>query len=92
MSVICPPEVDTPLLQEELKTIPKKAKRIKTISGKLTPETIAKAIEKAIVKNTFMIVPGFMSKTSWLLHRLLNGYGTRLLTDLIIRFYRDEKR
>ncbi len=85
LSVICPPEVDTPFLQEELKTIPKKAKRIKKITGVLSADTIAKTIMKAILKRKFMIVPGFMGKTTWLLHRLLNGYGTRLLTDILIK-------
>ena len=85
LSVICPPEVDTPLLQEELKTIPKKAKRIKRITGVLSAEKVAQSIMKAILKNKFMVVPGFMSKTTWLLHRLLNGYGTRVLTDILIK-------
>ncbi len=85
LSVICPPEVDTPFLQEELKTIPVKAKRIKKITGVLSADTIAHAIMNAIIKKKFMVIPGFMGKTSWLLHRLLNGYGTRLLTDILIK-------
>ncbi|MGQ9843889.1 MAG: SDR family oxidoreductase [Spirochaetota bacterium] len=85
LSVICPPEVDTPFLQEELKTIPKKAKRIKRITGVLSAEKIAQTIMKSILTKKFMVVPGFMSKTSWLLHRLLNGYGTRVLTDILIK-------
>lgn len=85
LSVICPPEVDTPFLQEELKTIPVKAKRIKKITGVLSADTIAQSIMKAILKKKFMVVPGFMSKTTWLLHRLLNGYGTRFLTDILIK-------
>ncbi|GAB4221467.1 MAG: SDR family oxidoreductase [Spirochaetota bacterium] len=85
LSVICPPEVNTPFLQEELKTIPVKAKRIKKITGVLSADTIAQSIMKAILKKKFMVVPGFMSKTTWLLHRLLNGYGTRFLTDILIK-------
>jgi len=85
LSVICPPEVNTPFLQEELKTIPVKAKRIKKITGVLSADTIAQSIMKAILKRKFMIVPGFMGKTTWLLHRLLNGYGTRFLTDILIK-------
>ncbi|HOM09477.1 MAG TPA: hypothetical protein PLV81_04935, partial [Spirochaetota bacterium] len=62
-----------------------KAKRIKKITGVLSADTIAQSIMKAILKRKFMIVPGFMGKTTWLLHRLLNGYGTRFLTDILIK-------
>ncbi len=86
LSVICPPEVDTPFLQAELATIPATAKRIKKITGVLSADTIAKAILKAVQKNTYMVVPGFMGKLTWLLHRLGNGFGTRLITDIIVRY------
>ncbi|MBP6291229.1 MAG: SDR family oxidoreductase, partial [Spirochaetes bacterium] len=80
LSVICPPEVDTPFLQEELKTIPVKAKRIKKITGVLSADTIAKKMVGAIQNNKYMVVPGAMSKITWVIHRMFNGYGTRIIT------------
>lgn len=86
LSVLCPPEVNTPFIAEELKTIPKKTKCIKKMAGMLSAETIAKKMVGAIQNNKYMVVPGAMSKITWVIHRMFNGYGTRIITDGIIKF------
>ncbi|HOE21489.1 MAG TPA: SDR family NAD(P)-dependent oxidoreductase, partial [Spirochaetota bacterium] len=86
LSVLCPPEVNTPFIAEELKTIPKKTKCIKKMAGMLSAETIAKKMVGAIQNNKYMVVPGAMSKITWFIHRMFNGYGTRIITDGIIKF------
>jgi short-subunit dehydrogenase len=90
--LVCPPEVQTPLIEEEAKTLPPEARAIKNMAGLLTAEAAAKAILKAIVGNRFLYIPGIKSKLSYLLVRLLPGFLVRATTDAIISVTAKHKR
>lgn len=85
MSLVCPPEVDTPLIIEEAKSIPIEARSIKNMGGTLNPETAARAIVKAIEKNRFLVIPGFKSKCLYFSHCITGGGLTRMVSDIIVR-------
>ena len=64
VSVVCPPEVDTPMVQIEAQNILPQTRFIKDVGGLLQPATVTKATLKGIANNRFMIVPGLMAKIS----------------------------
>ena len=88
VTLVCPPEVDTPLIKEEAKTIPPEAKAFKSMAGKLSTEHTAQSIVKGIKKNKFLVIPGSAAKFSYFLHRISSGHLTRLSMDLISSIYR----
>jgi 3-dehydrosphinganine reductase len=65
VSVVCPPEVDTPMVSKESEHILPQTRFIKDVGGTLQPKTVTKATLKGIAKNKFIIVPGFMAKLSY---------------------------
>lgn len=88
VSLICPPEVSTPLIEEEAKTLPPEARAVKNLAGLLTPDQAANAIVKAIKKKKFFVVPGLMAKGTFFFHRLTNGISTRLTSDMVVSLVR----
>jgi len=73
VSVLCPPDTDTPQLAQENKTKPPETRAINSNAGLMQPEQVAAAMIKGIERNRLMIVPGFMNKVTWILNRLLPG-------------------
>jgi 3-dehydrosphinganine reductase len=69
VSVLCPPEVDTPMVTNEANHILAETRFIKDIGGRLSTATVAKATVRGINNNQFMIVPGFKAKLSYALSR-----------------------
>ena len=64
VSVLCPPDTDTPGLQEENKTKPKETQAISGNAKLLKPEFVADAVLKGIRQNKKMIIPGADGKMS----------------------------
>jgi len=94
VTLVCPPEVTTPFIEEEAKTLPPEARIVKNLAGLLTPEQAAKAIVRGIRRKKFLVIPGIMAKSLLFWHRISNGFFTRLPSDLIIKFasWRSKKK
>ncbi len=73
VSVVCPPDTDTPGLAEEEKTKPAETKAISGSAKLVQPELVAQAILQGIKKNKFMIIPGFDGKMTLLLKHFFPG-------------------
>ena len=73
VQVLCPPDTDTPGFQTENKTKPEETKAISASAKVMTPDQIAQALMKGLEKKTFMIVPGFDGKTTYIAKRLFPG-------------------
>jgi 3-dehydrosphinganine reductase len=73
VSVLCPPDTDTPQLAEENKTKPPETRAINSNAGLMQPEQVAAAMIKGMERNRLMIVPGFMNKLTWILNRFMPG-------------------
>ena len=85
LTVICPPEVDTPMNLDEAKTLPKEGRAVKGLGGFLTPEYAAGVIVKAIARGQYLFIPGASTRFLYLMHRLSNGWLTRMTSDAVIR-------
>lgn len=83
VTLVCPPEVQTPFLKEEAKTLPPESRAVKNLAGLLTPQQTAKAIVRGIERNKFLVVPGLAAKFLFLQHRISNGLLTRAPSDWI---------
>ena len=84
VTVVCPPEVDTPMNLDEAKTLPKEGRAMKDMAGMLTPEYAARVIVRAIAKEQYFFIPGPLTRFIYLMHRLTNGMGTRITSDAVV--------
>jgi len=73
VKVVCPPEVDTPMVRDESKTIDPIAKRFKVLGGVLTVEEAAEYIVRKIPGRSFMIIPGRTARISYVLSSYFPG-------------------
>jgi 3-dehydrosphinganine reductase len=83
VSVIYPPDTDTPQLELENKTKPPETKMITGTARTWTAESVAQEIIQGINKRTFAIAPGLeikaLNRLHSLLFPLLNWYFDRLV-------------
>lgn len=83
ISVVYPPDTDTPQLAQENQTKPLETKQISGTTKLLRPEDVAKAILTGIRKRQFMITPGQEMTVLAYLHSLLlpalNRYFDRIV-------------
>jgi short-subunit dehydrogenase len=85
VTLVCPPEVQTPFIEEEAKTLPPEARFVKNMAGLLTPQQAARAIVRGIQKKKFLVIPGVMARNLLFWHRVSNGWLTRTPSDMMIR-------
>lgn len=85
VAVVCPPEVKTPMIREEAKTIPAEARAVKSMAGSLDPEYVARIIVKGIQRKQFLIIPGRMVRLLYLFQRLEGGCMSRATADWVAR-------
>jgi NAD(P)-dependent dehydrogenase (short-subunit alcohol dehydrogenase family) len=84
VTVVCPPEVDTPMNIDEAKTLPQEGRAVKNMSTLLMPEYTARVIVEAVEKGQYLFIPGASTRFLYLLHRLSNGRLTRIISDTVI--------
>ena len=83
VSVICPPEVMTPMVEQELKTMDPITFELKQVAGTLDLDTACKEIFAGLEKGDFYIIPGFRARMIWRLNRWFPGLLQKK-TDKII--------
>lgn len=69
VSVLCPPDTDTPMLKEENRIKPMETKAIASGARVLSADKVARDLLKGIAGKKFMIIPGFEGKVVDLLRR-----------------------
>lgn len=73
VSVLCPPDTDTPALAAEAATKPEETKAVSGGARVLSADAVAEAMIRGIEKNRAVIVPGFDGRLIWLAKRLFPG-------------------
>ena len=71
VSVICPGEITTPMVIEELKTMHPVTKELKALASNISLEQACKEILSQLQKRKFLIIPGFMARFTYWLNRLV---------------------
>lgn len=69
VSVLCPPDTDTPGFAEENRTKPPETKVVSAAANILNPEAVAAALIKGMGKGGFMIIPNADGKFTWIMKR-----------------------
>lgn len=91
LSIVYPPDTDTPQLEAENRTKPEETKRITATAEMWTADGVAAAIMKGIEKNAFMIAPGQEMTVLSRLHSMI-GPGLNWYFDRIVANYRKTAR
>ncbi len=85
VTVVFPPEVDTPMNLDEAKTLPEEGRAVKGLGGFLMPDYVARVIVNAIAKKKYFVIPGRSTAFLYFLHRLSSGGLSRLISDRVIK-------
>ncbi|MCP4118026.1 MAG: SDR family oxidoreductase [Desulfobacteraceae bacterium] len=85
VTVLCPPEVDTPMNLDEVETLPKEGRAMKSMGGFLMPDHVAKVIVKAIAKKQYFVIPGRSTALLYFFHRISNGFLSRFVSDFVVK-------
>jgi 3-dehydrosphinganine reductase len=79
VSVLCPPDTDTPGFEVENRTKPDETKAISASARVMHPDAVARAMVRGMEKGRFLIVPGVDGKLAHLAKRLAPGFVERLM-------------
>ncbi|WP_432209902.1 SDR family oxidoreductase [Marinobacter alkaliphilus] len=84
VSVVCPPEVETPMVEAERLNRPKQTEALKLMAGTLQLDDAVAQIRKGIDRRRFMIIPGWRARSLWFTNKLLPGFLTRKFADFLV--------
>jgi 3-dehydrosphinganine reductase len=88
ISVIFPPDTDTPQLQEENKIKPPETKALAGAIKVMKPETIALAFLKGIAGRRFTIVPGTMNKFTYFMSKHFPSIVWMIISGDLRKFWK----
>jgi 3-dehydrosphinganine reductase len=90
VSLLCPPDTDTPMLQADVARQPVETTALSKAAGVLSAAEVARAALAGLARGRAIIVPGRDARLTTLLLRLAPGLVERL-SDRIVRRARDER-
>ena len=73
VSVLCPPDTDTPGFKTENLTKPEETRAISAAAKVLSPGAVVDALLRGMARETFLIIPGLDSRMGVLAKRLVPG-------------------
>jgi short-subunit dehydrogenase len=73
VSVICPPEINTPMVVEERKTLAPAGAKLKEAAGTLELDPACDYILAKLKRRSYMIVPGFRARCITVIARWFPG-------------------
>jgi len=85
VSIICPPEVDTPMVTEEAKTMHPVSRTLKDLGGTLSVDEAMKGIIAGLDAGRHVIIPGFKAKLTYLCNRYLPDFIMNGVVDRVVR-------
>lgn len=91
VSVLCPPDTDTPGFATENRTKPEETKAASGGAKLMAPDDVARQLISGLEKGKFMIIPGFEGKLTWRLKRFLPALVEAVLSSQIRKVQRDLK-
>lgn len=83
VTVVCPPEVETPMVVEERRTAPAITLQSKQFAGVVALDDLCSAILRGAARGEWLVVTGFRAKLTRLVARLAPGLMNRL-TDRMV--------
>jgi len=86
VSVLCPPDVDTPMLERADKIKPEETKAISATARVMKAEEVAKAVIDAMAKGGFLILPGSNVRFTYIMKRLFPWLVESITDNQISKF------
>ena len=84
VSCVCPPEVETPMVDEERKMSPKATAKLKEFAGTLELEPAVREIIDQLLDRKYIVIPGFRARFAYRLARFIPGILNKI-SDGIVR-------
>jgi short-subunit dehydrogenase len=84
VSLICPPEVDTPMVEEEKETMHPVSRRLKDFGGSLSVDEAVAGILAGLDAGRDVIIPGARAKLTYFCSRYLPDALMNLVVDRIV--------
>jgi NAD(P)-dependent dehydrogenase (short-subunit alcohol dehydrogenase family) len=82
--VICPPEMDTPMVQDERRTRPPETTVMKMFAGVVDLDQGCRYMIDRIERGQFLIIPGRRARLTWLIQKVLPRALTNALADRMV--------
>lgn len=73
VSLVFPPDTDTPQLEYEEKFKPRETKALTSSGGKMDAQSVAKSILRGVERGRYLIMPGLENKVIYHLSSILSG-------------------
>ncbi len=83
VSIVFPPDTDTPMMADENKYKPFETKEISGSAGMLSADEVAEATLTGILKKKYLILPGFSNRFFFVLNNLLGGLMYPLMDFMV---------
>jgi len=88
VSVLCPPDTDTPGLLAENETKPEETRAIAAGAKIMSPDAVAEALIRGMARRSFLIIPGVEGRLGVLAKRLFPGLVERIIDRTVRRVAR----
>jgi NAD(P)-dependent dehydrogenase (short-subunit alcohol dehydrogenase family) len=86
ISMICPPEVPTPMVEEEMRHMHPVQRELKDSAGLVTTdELVPYALDKCVLKKQFRVIPGARARLMYVLSRYLPSSIFNWYIDGVVR-------
>lgn len=85
VSVLCPPDTDTPCLARENLTKPAETRALGESAGLMSPDEVARAMLRGMEKGRFLILPGMEGPFIHAAKRLLPGVVDMVMDRMVAR-------
>ncbi len=92
VSVLCPPDTDTPGFATENLTKPEETRAISASAKVLSADAVADTLMRGMARGRFLIVPGFDSRLGVLVNRLVPGLVHRVMDRTVLKVGRRAAR
>jgi NAD(P)-dependent dehydrogenase (short-subunit alcohol dehydrogenase family) len=83
VSVLCPPDVDTPLLERSNRIKPEETKAISATASLMSADEVAAALLKGMAREEFMIIPNFGGRFTYVMKRLFPGLVSHIVDSKV---------
>lgn len=84
VSVICPPEMDTPMARAEHRDRPPETAAMKSFAGVVALEQGCAYMIERVMRNQFLIIPGQRARCTWWMQKLLPRAWSNALADRLV--------
>lgn len=83
VSVVCPAEINTPMVEKELKTMHPVTRRLKSFAGTLEVDEACDEMITSLMKKKPLIIPGFRPKFTYFMSRYFPGLMQRISESMV---------